>query len=347
MNASTLSDDDFRKAFAKGVYFHAVGGPLTHNAGCLAEGMMALGIPVKLCAGEITSRHASMPLAGMDLTSLVSPPYAGFGGYIVDITHTNEPVAFERIGDAPLAYLNQSDIATFSSAPGHLLFCTHENRFVSKDGDRRPIAFGISNGLIAATAEQPSFASRSRSALRNVRPTLSQSVRALLDISYVPLLEGHMPVDRTAHPPARYLAALLNAAVSLAYGGDFYMPIADNPCFRTHDPALADRHRFARLDAPALILRWDSWRLWESFACGCVTVHLHFEKYGFALPVMPVAWEHYVPIDLDDIAGSVGALFERASDWAAIAARGRAFALAHYAPAPTARRVLSAMLEKR
>jgi hypothetical protein len=138
----------------------------------------------------------------------------------------------------------------------------------------------------------------------------------------------------------------MNTQVSLAYGGDFYSPIAGNPWFRSHEPALAEQHRFARLDAPAVVMRWDSWRLWESLASGCVTVHLDFEKYGVALPVAPKAWEHYVPIDLDDIAGSVDALFAREAQWPEIAARGRDFALTHYAPAPTARRVLTAMLER-
>lgn len=103
-------------------------------------------------------------------------------------------------------------------------------------------------------------------------------------------------------------------------------------------------HHFARLDAAALVLRWDSFRLWESFAAGCLTVHLDFDKYGFALPVRPEPWTHYVPIDLDDIAGSVTALMDRESEWAAIADAGWAWALEHYAPKPTALRVLSDML---
>jgi hypothetical protein len=59
---------------------------------------------------------------------------------------------------------------------------------------------------------------------------------------------------------------------------------------------------------------------------------------------MPKAWEHYVPIDLDDIAGSAEALLDRANQWEDIAEQGRAFALAHYAPAPTAHYVLASAL---
>ena len=335
---------DLAKLFAKGVYFHAVGGTLTHNAGCLAEGMMELGIPVKLCAPQITSRHISMPLKGVDLAPLVSKPFAGFAGYIVDISHTNQFAPFEGIAGGRLAYLNQSDIATFSRVPDEfLLFAAHETAFADKGGRRHPLAFGLSAGLIAATANRPDFAARKRAALRNFRATLSQSLRALLDITYVPALERHMPINRDVLSPGAYLDALLGTRVCLAYGGELYSPIMGNPWFVKHDAALADTHTFAQLDAPALVLRWDSFRLWESFAAGCLTVHLDFEKYGFALPVKPKAWTHYAPIDLDDIAGSVDRLLAHEKEWPAIAAAGRAWAIEHYAPRPTALRVLTAM----
>ena len=60
---------------------------------------------------------------------------------------------------------------------------------------------------------------------------------------------------------------------------------------------------------------------------------------------MPVAWEHYVPIDLDDIAGSVEQLMDRAKEWPEIAERGRAWAINHYAPKPVTEYVLRTMLE--
>ncbi len=90
------SEDELRKAFAKSVYLHAVGGPLTHNADCLAEGLMELGVPV-LGASQVTSRPVSMPLKGVDLTSMVSEPFAGFAGYIIDISHTNQFAPFEGV----------------------------------------------------------------------------------------------------------------------------------------------------------------------------------------------------------------------------------------------------------
>ena len=49
--------------------------------------------------------------------------------------------------------------------------------------------------------------------------------------------------------------------VCLAYGGNFYAPIIENPWFIKNDPTLAEMHNFTRFDAPALVQRWDSLRL--------------------------------------------------------------------------------------
>ena len=59
------------------------------------EGLMDLGIPVKVSTPQITSRPVSMPLKGVGLVPLVSKPFAGFAGYIVDISHTNQFMPFE------------------------------------------------------------------------------------------------------------------------------------------------------------------------------------------------------------------------------------------------------------
>jgi hypothetical protein len=339
--------NSLRKAFDRAVYFHAVGGPLTHNAGCLIEGCLALDIPVKICAPEITSRPVSRPLKGIDLKPLISQPFAGFAGYIVDITHTNTLAPFEGIQNGRLAYLNQSDVGLFSRMPDpHLMFIAHETRPATKGGARVPIAFGMNEDLISATEARKPFKQRSPRALRNFRATMNQSLRAMLDLTYVPQLARHLPIDRAVYGPGAYLQALLDAPVCLAYGGDFYSPIMENAWFAQHQPAVAEMHRFERFDAPAIVMRWDSWRLWESFTAGCVTVHLDFAKYGFALPEMPEPWVHYAPIDLDDIAASVEQLMDRQRDWESIAERGRAWAIAHYAPKPTTLRVLNEMLQR-
>jgi hypothetical protein len=165
-----------------------------------------------------------------------------------------------------------------------------------------------------------------------------------LDMSYVPRLRSQMQVDDSFYAPRDYVSALMSSQVCLAYGGDFFSPIQTNPWFAEREPEALARHSFDRIDASAMVLRWDSWRFWESLAAGCLTVHLDFQKYGLKLPVMPEPWVHYAPIDLDDISGSVDALMERRNQWADIAEAGRTWAIAHYAPKPTALRVLRQLL---
>lgn len=337
--------ETLQSEFANGIYIHAVDGPLTHNTGCLIEGLLDLGIPVNMNTARTTSRPASMPLVNANINSLITEPHTDHSGFVVDITHTNMFVPFRGVEATRVAYFNQSDISIFCRIPDeHVLFVSHESKMASKGGQRRPIAFGLSKELISATKNRPDFSKRRRMALRNFRATLSQSVRALLDISFIPGLEKYLPVDHTSYLPNSYMRAMLGSMVCLAYGGDFYAPIASNPWFKKNDPALAGMHDFERFGAPALVQRWDSFRLWESFAAECLTVHLNFEKYGFALPEIPTAWKHYAPIDLDDIAGSVTEIMDRENEWGDIAANGRAWAIAHYAPKPTALRTLSEIL---
>ncbi len=344
----SLSDDDLRSAFAGGIYLHAVNGPLTHNAGCLIEGLLDLGVPVEISTDKVTSRPVSMPLKDVELDKMVAPPRHDHSGYVVDISHTNTFTPVEGVKTSRVAYLNQSDIGLFCSLPEqHLLFIAHSSTFAKKGGLRYPVAFGLSKGLIDSTDQRCAFSERRPIALRNFRATLSQSLRALLDISFVSMLERKIEIDWNNSGPGQYLNAMLNSKMCLAYGGDFYTPISTNPWFKKNQPDLAQVHTFIDMEVPALVQRWDSFRLWESFAAGTLAIHLNFDKYGFSLPEMPVAWTHYAPIDLDDIAGSVREILNREDKWAEIAEMGRAWAIAHYAPRPTAIRMLSTMLNYR
>jgi len=244
-----------------------------------------------------------------------------------------------------LAYLTNSDVSLFCDVPAPFpLFSVHESSRAQKSAKRFPLAFGPSKGLIAATEKREPFGQRRKIALRNFRPTFSQSVRSLLDLAYVPHLTKAMNVDSAVYEPQAYLDALLGATVCLAYGGDFYTSQKANTWLADKDPALFKYHSFQSFVGDAIVMRWDSWRFWESLMAGCVTVHLDFAKYGFKLPVMPQPWVHYAPIDLDDLKGSVAALMDHEKQWPEIAEAGRAWALEHYAPTPTALRVLRQMI---
>ncbi len=338
-----MSNLDPAKTFQRGVYVYAADETLTHFSGCLVEGFLALGVPVKTNAKQLTSRPVSMPLHGFDLATIHGEPLTGFAAYLIDISATNTFVPVE--GLSPVAYITTSDISAFCEVPDpHVLFTAHSSRAAVKPGKRVPIAFGLPQKLIAGTEQTPAMTERRQEAMHSFRPTLQQGVRALLDLAFVPALERHLPVRRVNVPPKDYLQALKETAVCLCYGGDFYSPIQGNEWFAKNQPDVAALHAFETLEAAA-VLRWDSWRFWEALAAGCIAIHLDFEKYGFDLPVMPEPWVHYVPLDLANLEHAATELWDRRDEWPAIAAQGRAWAIEHYAPAPTAHRVLAALAE--
>ena len=340
-----FSPTAIKLAFADGVYVFSPEKVPTHNAGCLIEGLLELGIPVHTNAERVTSREASMPLKGVDLAKLRAPMYQGQSAYVLDITHTNQYVPISGLKHARTAYLTTSDTSLFCKVPDDvLIFSTHESTFARMSGRRVPLGFGLSRSTISDTAAPPPFPLRRRRALRNFRATFHQSVRAMLDLTFVPALGAHIPVDRTDYVGDQYLAALQDSQVCLAYGGDFFPALQTNTYMAKSQPQVYETYKFAAFNGDAVLMRWDSWRFWESLAAGCLTVHLNFAKYGFRLPVLPEPWVHYAPLDLSDLNGSLQQLMDREKEWPEIAARGRAWAIQNYAPAPTALHMLSEIL---
>jgi hypothetical protein len=341
----TQSIEQLRALYQAGLYFFSPENLLTHNSGCIIEGLLDLGIKVRANTAEITSRDVSKPLVNTDKASLVAQPSAGYAAFVIDISHSNAYVPLESLRGGRLAYLTNSDISLFCDVPEPFpLFAVHESRFAKKGGKRFALAFGPSNGLIAATENRIPFEHRKLTALRNFRPTFSQSVRGLLDIAFVPHLQKHMPVDASLLSPTDYLQSMMNSQLCLAYGGDFYTSQSNNTWLQSKQPDVFKVHTFASFKDKALVMRWDSWRFWESLMAGCVTVHLDFEKYGFDLPELPKPWVHYAPIDLDDLKGSVEAILDHQKQWPEIAEQGRIWGITHYAPKPTATRFLNQLL---
>jgi len=232
--------------------------------------------------------------------------------------------------------LSMADIHTAILTPPNVpSLITHENRFLEIKGHRLPWVFGLSQPRIKAASAEPPFAERQRVLLRNFRPSHGQSVRAALDLVLLPHLEKHFQIDH--HIAADHFPRLARSLGCLAYGGQFVSDLNRNSYFAT-DPT---NHGPLTFRQDPLIVRWDSWRFWESLAAGCLTFQLDCEKYGFQLPVMPRAWEDYIPVDLSDPKGTVARLMELEPRWAEIATNGKKWALTHYAPAPTALRFLT------
>ena len=90
------------------------------------------------------------------------------------------------------------------------------------------------------------------------------------------------------------------------------------------------------------LFQWDSWRFWESLACGCVTFHLDFDKYGIILPIMPINWVHYIGIDLLNPQESIKRIKSMSiEDLEKIGMNGREWALTNYSPEAVAKLFLS------
>ena len=222
-----------------------------------------------------------------------------------------------------------------------------------------PWAFGLSARVLQELNFVP-YADRKASVLVNFRhKKFTHSLRRYVQKHLVPQLESYLAIDTSAddltqverdpyhylqwvqtgrrHYPS-YYRRLQQSAACACFGGFFLAPgIADYK-----DPmAYYSAKIIGELGIKTnRIGQWDSWRFWESLAAGCITLHVDLAKYGFELPVMPKNWQHYVGIDLDNIAESVARIADQPELMAEISAAGRAWAIANYAPKPTALRFL-------
>jgi hypothetical protein len=236
---------------------------------------------------------------------------------------------------------------------------THYSRDTRYEANFVPWAYGLSERMIAATSETAA-AQRRWEILTNWRHTrYPHSLRLDVERSFLPHLQAVLPIDDAREAPGvppsdardhlwwyetgrrhwpAYYARLRGAAACACFGGYFVTrwPAAKQSLLsRFLKRALTRAHIRTRS-----LSQWDSWRLWESFAAGCATVHVDFERYGCVLPVMPVNGEHYIGVDLDRSDRAIDLVREDPTSVARIGAAGRAWALTHYGPAATAQRLL-------
>lgn len=318
----------------KGVYFYVPTVPsdpqkMDHVTECLAVGLHRLGVPLFCNIETPHSRQRDLKAMGSHL-------------YVMNVTEKNySPTlmkAFESFAAPHKVILCMADIAGIIFTPDGLpSLMTHENQFRRVRGRRIPWAFGLSERTLQETAPEVPFDQRKNVIIRNFRPSGNQEVRNALDLMLLDHLQDHFTIDREIN--ANHNERLLSSLGCLAYGGSFSDDLTKNPYFAAQ-PSVKSVFDQITFRQPVAIVRWDSWRWWESLAAGCLTFHLDFDKYGFALPVMPKAWEHYIPIDLADPKGTVDRLMAERPRWAGIAANGRQWARTHYSCEAAARRLL-------
>jgi hypothetical protein len=269
-------------------------------------------------------------------------------------------------------YLDRSDgIVTHSWSSEFrkfdLILKTHFNSRLSFPTNMRPWAYGLCEHMMVAATPTLDFADRRPSILWNFR--VNHPLRWFARKRLSPLLEALFTMDgrtdeldqpeatdgydyilyqqtgRRFYP--RYYQRLREAAACACFGGYFVHPKTDRVW------SVINSRYFLRLASELIVraagpqrfihwpvLSWDSWRLWEAMAAGCVVMHVDFEKHGIGLPQMPINWLHYIGIDFENVEHTVARLKEDPEILAKISENGAAFARTHYAPVATARRFL-------
>lgn len=85
----------------------------------------------------------------------------------------------------------------------------------------------------------------------------------------------------------------------------------------------------------------DSWRFWETLACGTAALHFDMHQAGWELPVMPENWKHYIGVDLVRPQKTIERIHDDPDLLERVATEGQKWALEHYSPRKMAERLLS------
>lgn len=310
---------------------------LTHLLSCIRTGLTKLDI--KICENQEESN-----LNIIDISYISDAT-----GRSVDLLpYLNDCHGFQ---DKTL-FLNISDCASthYISDSNYWLLSAQTTEFINFDsGTKIPWGFGFQQQLIDLTENFDFSHPRKRAIIRNFRPSLQQSIRESLDLILLPKLEKVIPIDRTTDYQSNYknnndnfLKTLLASRFCLAYGGHYTSNLLVNPYFQQFP-------EYSKMiySQDVVILRWDSWRLWESWVMGCIPITLDFHKYGFLLPVMPENWKHYIGLDLSKLEEDVERLLSLSEqELDEISCYGREWALQYYSPQAVAERALTIGVDK-
>lgn len=338
-----LTSASLLQAAQRGVYFQSDTDTFPYVAFCLADGLEQLGISV---FANIACRHPSTDFAFKTCRDpqLLQQCYCAVMS-LDDICEHYPYVVnrVEAIHERTIALCMHDNLSNFIVAPEMPLLCTHESKFRKIFGSRIPIAFGLSSRILQQTTSLPEFGQRGSYILRSFHPTLHQDVRACLDLALLPILQSRIPVETYyTSSQGEFMRLLARIRFSLAYGGCFAQNISLAPAFNSMEMC---RNFFSHVafHQDTVVIRWDSWRFWESLAAGCVAIQLDFERYGFQLPIVPVNWKHYIGLNLANLRQDVERIMDEQNRMEEIAHNGRLWAIEHYSPITVARRFLASM----
>lgn len=237
------------------------------------------------------------------------------------------------------------------------IFRAHYNkRIIFMPGNVRPWAFGLTNRIIAATREGKEWEARENILIWNFRT--EHPVRKMVRSVLYPFLAEIFTIDNATdefsfppedpdalfewqktgrrHYPSYYEKLKRSRAVA-CFGGKYAHRFAYPTLFRK----MVSRYEHILSLGSGILYQWDSFRLWEAFAAGCVAFHVDLEKEGCVLPVMPKNGIHYIGVDLTDLKSAREHIMSLLPHLGQIARGGKQWALEHYSPVAIAKRFLA------
>lgn len=339
-----MTTGNVRDIYTRGIYFHSDCDTFSYAATCLADGLDQLGVPV-----YANISYADRLVTGFEFEQAQDRKVRDQSFcVVVDLqkcrNYCSQIVRFEPLHERMCLLCMQDEVDSFCSEGDHVQLTAHGNRYWRLPGNRVPIGFGLSSAMIEKTADITGDTGRQETILHSFRPSLNQSVRACLDLALVPRLSQFIPVRKVITQAAgrwndEYYRLLRKSFACLAYGGTFVQDLSENSFFMQDDQIRRFLGCIVKFK-DTVILRWDSWRFWESLVSACLTIHLDFDEYGFELPQMPENWRHYVGLRLSDIPSGIERMMDERSRLGEIAWNGRQWAIEYYSPVAVGRRFI-------
>ena len=281
-----------------------------------------------------------------------------FDDFYTSICNKGVPVVFTDFHDGFLTPTIAHDCSIFD-----LILKGHFSNKFKVQGNAVPWTFGIPDRVADATMRRSPFAERRNNVLWNFR--ISHGLRMLADKKFRDKIEQVIPTDTKSeekdgyakgipgdylqqlnchtggrHNPG-YFEKLITTKACSAFGGSFTAWCYGRSFIETNLRRVNKRLPLFPKDR---LYQWDSFRLWESFAAACLTIHIDFLEEGCLFPVRPQNHVHYLGFSLTNQVcneKNLAIMAGNATQMAEIAESGNQFAMKHYRSTPTAERFLS------
>jgi hypothetical protein len=234
----------------------------------------------------------------------------------------------------------------------------------------KPWVLGFTKRILKAVDGQLPFDQRQRVALVNFGAShpYPHGTRDEAARKFLPGLAKLLPLDSTkddlSTPPDDPYARIMWEQTGMRYSVSYYDRLKTSQCaacfcgdlippmpWRKPEQYLVGGNKaklkrcffesLAKLDPrPWRAVQWDSFRAWEAWTAGCVTLNIDLDIYGPVLPVMPVNYQHYIGVDLARPQIALDRIHDDSGLLERVAAAGQKWALENYAPRRMAERML-------